>query len=70
MSQGLCFQSILTTIRQWVHLKNAIWEMNRVILVNVDAPQVTLWKVGGFSPLSLIYAHEILSGTCSRREWN
>ena len=47
------------------HLREAIWEKKRAALANiVDADDLTLWKVGSFSPLSLIYADEILSGTC------
>jgi hypothetical protein len=46
------------------HLKRAIVKENSLTFPNVDAHQLNFWKVGGCSPLSLIYAHEILSGTC------
>jgi hypothetical protein len=54
------------------HLKKAIVKESPVTFASVDAHQLTLWKVGGFSPFSLIYAHEILSGTrfYFRRTWN
>ena len=45
------------------HLKEEIVKKNPGTFANVDAYKLVLWKVGGFSPLSLIYAHEILSGT-------
>jgi len=42
-------------------LKEAIVKKKPVTFANIEADELTLWQVSGFSPLSQIYTHEFLA---------